>query len=187
MAKAKKKVKKAAPKAAKKTAAPKAAAKKAKPAKAAPKKKAAAKGAKVIKLPMKKKAAAKPAPAKAAAPAGRHLQLVVDNAKTAKKKGDWSKLLTPLDDRVLVLVEDGERVTPGGLIIPDTASVEGNHRGVVVSVGAGHRDKKGRLRPLELRVGDQVLFNEYAGTEVRLENQNFKILRETDILGLVTK
>ncbi|MBX3016661.1 MAG: co-chaperone GroES [Bdellovibrionaceae bacterium] len=96
-------------------------------------------------------------------------------------------MLTPLDDRVLVLVEAGERVTPGGLFIPDTASMTGNHRGTVVSVGSGHRTKKGQLRPLELKVGDQVLFSEYAGTEVSLENQNFKILRETDILGLVTK
>lgn len=106
--------------------------------------------------------------------------------KKTSKAGDWSQILTPLDDRVLIQVEEGERVTPGGLFIPDTVSMEGNFRGIVVSVGPGHRDKKGRLRPLELKVGDRVLFSEYAGTEVLLENQNFKILRETDILGIVT-
>lgn len=206
MAKAKKSIKKNTP--AKKAKPAAKAAKKAAPAKSASKKpapkaavnksaataavkksaakksaKPAAKGAKVIKLPLKK--AAKPAPAPKTTPAkGSHLKLVVDN----KKKSDWSKILTPLDDRILVLIDDSrERVTAGGLIIPDTAEVEGNNRGLVVSVGPGHRDKKGHFRPLELKVGDQVLFGQYSGTEIELESQNFKILRETDVLGLVTK
>lgn len=171
--------KKSAPKKAAKPVAKKKATKSAKP-----------KLAKVIKLPVKKAAkASKPAPAKAVASSGSHLKLVVDNAKTAKnsKKADYSKVLTPLDDRVLVIVEEGERVTAGGLYIPDTSALTGNHRGTVVSVGGGHRNKKGQLRPLELKVGDRVLFGEYTGTDVELENQKFKILRETDILGLVTE
>ncbi len=180
-AKAKKSVKKPAPQAAsaRKSAVP-AVKKTAKPVAKKAAKKAAQpkpKNAKVIKLPVKK--GAKSAPAKAS-----QLKLVVDH----KKKSDWAKILTPLDDRILVQIDETrERVTAGGLIIPDTAEVEGNHRGLVVSVGPGHRGKKGHFRPLELKVGDQVLFGQYSGTEIELEKQKFKILRETDVLGLVTK
>lgn len=107
--------------------------------------------------------------------------------KSPKTKNvDWSQLISPLDDRVLVQVdENNERRTAGGLYLPETSEVKGNFQGTVVSVGPGHRDKKGRFRPLELKVGDRILFAEWTGTEVQLENESFKILRETEVLGLL--
>lgn len=161
-----KSAKKASPKAASK-AATKATAKT--PAQAKPTAKSAAK-------PATKSTATKTA----ATPAKGRLKLVANNR-------DWSQFLTPLDDRILVQIAiENERKTAGGLFIPDTAQTTGHFQGTVVSVGPGHRDKKGHFKPLELRIGDQILFSEYAGTEVLLEEQNFKILRETDVLGIVT-
>lgn len=186
------KAKTAAKSAAKSKAKPKTAAKGKVKSSGSAKSKATAK----LKSAMKPKSAAKPKSAsksKPTASASSKTPAAKSNAKptakpTSAKPTAWADLLTPLDDRVLVHIENPtERVTAGGLFIPDTAQVEGNNRGIVVSVGPGHRDTKGRFRPIELKVGDQVLFAQFSGTEIELENQNFKILRETDVLGTVTK
>lgn len=182
------KVKSAAKSAAKSKAKPKTAAKGKVKSSGSAKSKATAK----LKSAMKLKSATKPKSAsksKPTASASSKTPAAKSNAKpTSAKPTAWADLLTPLDDRVLVHIENPtERVTAGGLFIPDTAQVEGNNRGIVVSVGPGHRDAKGRFRPIELKVGDQVLFAQFSGTEIELENQNFKILRETDVLGTVTK
>jgi len=93
--------------------------------------------------------------------------------------------LTPLDDRVLVRVDAEKDRTPGGLIIPGTAQGRPN-RGVIVAIGRGRRDKKGRVFPLDVTVGDRVLFAEYTGTSVTLEGSDYLILREQDLLGVST-
>ena len=95
--------------------------------------------------------------------------------------------IVPLDDRVLIKPALTERVTPGGLILPETSTLEGNLRGAVLAVGRGHQDKKGRVRPLDLRVGDEVLFSEYAGSPVEVSGEKLVILRETDILGVINR
>lgn len=95
--------------------------------------------------------------------------------------------IVPLDDRVLIKPTLTERVTPGGLILPETSTLEGNLRGAVLAVGRGHQDKKGRVRPLDLRVGDEVLFSEYAGSPVEVSGEKLVILRETDILGVINR
>jgi chaperonin GroES len=166
--------KKAAPK---KTAAKKAAPKKV-PPKKAPQKKAAAKKT-VAKKAVVKKAAPTKATAMKAAPAKPF------SAPTTKKV-DLSGFVTPLDDRVMVQLTGAEKMTAGGLYIPDTvADVSGNLQGFVVSVGRGHRNKKGHVRPMDLKVGDKVLFSEYAGSKLKVQDQDVLILRESDVLGVV--
>ncbi len=178
MAKSQKKQVKKIAKAGKKVAAKVAKKTAKKPMKAAPKKtKMAAK--KPVKKARKLEKAAKPAKA------------VKAIAKKSEKKGvkpqkiNLNLLISPLDDRVLVQIQAGERVTAGGLIIPDTAQVSGNQRGVVVAVGRGHRDNKGRIRPLELKIGDLILVSENSGDSIEVVGEDLKILRESEILGVL--
>jgi len=90
----------------------------------------------------------------------------------------------PLHDRVLVKRTEGEEVTAGGIIIPDTAK-EKPSQGVVVAVGEGKRDDKGQRISLDVRAGDRVLFGKYAGTEVKVGGDEHLILREDDIQGII--
>ena len=92
--------------------------------------------------------------------------------------------LKPLNDRVLVLGEDEEQKSAGGIIIPDTAK-EKPQRGKVVAVGSGKRDKDGKRIPLEVKVGDRILFGKYAGTEIKIENVEHVFMREDDILSIL--
>lgn len=93
--------------------------------------------------------------------------------------------LTPLDDRLVVSIEKPKEKTAGGLFIPSTAHVGRSDIGYVIAVGRGHQDKKGRLKSMDVQVGDQVLFNPYAGTEAQFDGQDVMILRESDIMGVV--
>ncbi|MDR2416696.1 MAG: co-chaperone GroES [Holosporales bacterium] len=90
----------------------------------------------------------------------------------------------PLRDRVLVKRLDQEEKSPGGIIIPDTAK-EKPIQGEVLSVGAGVRDDKGALHPLEVKAGDRVLFAKWGGTEVKIDGTEYVILKESDILGIL--
>jgi chaperonin GroES len=90
----------------------------------------------------------------------------------------------PLHDRVLVRrIEQSER-TPGGIIIPDTAK-EKPQEGEVVAVGAGTRDESGKLVALDVKAGDRILFGKWSGSEVKLEGQDYLIMKESDILGII--
>lgn len=175
--------KKAAPKKAapKKVVAKKAAVKKAAPKKAAVKKATAKKP--VAKKALVQKTAAKSAPTKATA---LKATPAMPFASSNSKKVDLSNFVTPLDDRLMVQLTGVEKMTAGGLYIPDTvADVSGNLQGFVVSVGRGHRNRKGHVRPMDLKVGDKILFSEYAGTKLKIQNQDVLILRESDVLGVV--
>lgn len=104
------------------------------------------------------------------------------------KKIDFKNLLTPLDDRIVVKLSGAEKKTPGGLIIPDTvADVSGNLQGIVISKGRGHQNKKGRIQPVAVEVGDQVVFSEFAGNKIKLHDQDLVIIREVDVLGTISK
>ena len=92
----------------------------------------------------------------------------------------------PLHDRVLVKRVEAEEKTPGGIIIPDTAK-EKPVEGEVLAVGPGARDETGTVRPLDVKVGDHVLFGKWAGTEVIIDGQDRLILKEADILGVVER
>lgn len=99
---------------------------------------------------------------------------------------DYSKAVTPLGDRLVVRVLSGERVTAGGLIIPATASMAtGYLKAVVLAAGAGSKNKKGSLRPLDVQVGDEVLFSEHAGIKIRFNAEDLQIIHETDVMGIV--
>ena len=90
----------------------------------------------------------------------------------------------PLHDRVLVRRIEAEEKTPGGIIIPDTAK-EKPVEGEVLAVGAGARDENGRIVPLDVKVGDHVLFGKWAGTDVIIDGEDRLILKEPDILGVI--
>lgn len=93
--------------------------------------------------------------------------------------------IRPLYDHILVERIE-EEMKKGGIIIPDTAK-EKPQQGKVIAVGGGRRDEKGKQIPLEVKKGDTILFGKYAGTEVKIENHEYLIIREDDILGIVEK
>ncbi len=90
--------------------------------------------------------------------------------------------LKPLADRVLVKPIDEEEVTKGGIILPDTAK-EKPQRGKVVAVGPGRLDDEGKRVPIEVKTGDKVLYDKYAGTEVKLDDEEYLILRESNVVA----
>lgn len=90
----------------------------------------------------------------------------------------------PLHDRVLVKRTEGEEMTAGGIIIPDTAK-EKPSQGIIVAVGEGKRDDQGKRIALDVKEGDRVLFGKYAGTEVKVGGEEHLILREDDIQGII--
>jgi chaperonin GroES len=90
----------------------------------------------------------------------------------------------PLHDRVVIRrIESNDR-TPGGIIIPDTAK-EKPQEGEVIAVGPGARDETGRMQPLDVRVGDRILFGKWSGAEVRIAGEEYLIMKESDILGVL--
>jgi chaperonin GroES len=94
--------------------------------------------------------------------------------------------IRPLQDRVLVKRVEEENKTKGGIIIPDTAK-EKPIEGEVIAVGNGKVQEDGKVRALDIKKGDRILFGKYAGTEVKIENVEHLILREDDILGVIEK
>ncbi len=90
----------------------------------------------------------------------------------------------PLHDRVVVRRVDAEEKTKGGIIIPDTAK-EKPQEGEVMAVGPGARDENGKVQPLDVKVGDRILFGKWSGTEVRLDGEELLIMKESDIMGVV--
>ena len=89
----------------------------------------------------------------------------------------------PLHDRVLIKVLDSEEKTAGGIIIPDTAK-EKPQEGEVVAVGPGAKDEKGKTSPLDVKIGDIVLFVKWSGTDVKIDGKEYSIMKESDIMGI---
>jgi chaperonin GroES len=92
--------------------------------------------------------------------------------------------IRPLQDRVIVERIEGEEKTKGGIIIPDTAK-EKPQEGKVVAIGKGKVTEDGKVLPLSVKAGDKILFGKYSGTEVKLNGNEYLIMREDDILGVV--
>jgi chaperonin GroES len=90
----------------------------------------------------------------------------------------------PLHDRVVVTRIESDSKTAGGIIIPDTAK-EKPSEGEVISVGPGGRDETGKIIPIDLKVGDRVLFGKWSGTEVKIEGVEYLIMKESDIMGVI--
>jgi chaperonin GroES len=90
----------------------------------------------------------------------------------------------PLQDRVVVRRVDPERKTEGGIFIPDTAQVKPTE-GAVVAVGPGARSEDGKIYPLDVEVGDRVLFGKWSGTEIKIDGEELIIINESDLMGVV--
>ena len=91
--------------------------------------------------------------------------------------------LRPLADRIVVQTMEEQEKTPGGIVLPDTAK-EKPQKGKVVAVGPGTYDDKGARRPLDVKEGDVIIFARYGGTEVKVEGEEYLILRESDVLAV---
>ncbi len=155
-----------------------------------------------VALKTKPKAAGKPAVAKKIPPAkvakkvtvSKPTQAVPSKSMTShsmpKKDGKsenfYKSFLKPLDDRMVVVVGEGEKMTPGGLYIPDTVTdVSGNFKGKVMAIGRGHMNKKGKVKPLDVSVGDHVVFSQFSGSKVDIEGGKVMVIRESDVLGIL--
>ena len=90
----------------------------------------------------------------------------------------------PLHDRVVVRRIESDDRTAGGIIIPDTAK-EKPQEGEVIAVGPGARDDSGKLIPLDLKAGDRILFGKWSGTEVKIDGQDYLIMKESDVMGVI--
>ncbi|MCJ7593074.1 MAG: co-chaperone GroES [Woeseiaceae bacterium] len=94
--------------------------------------------------------------------------------------------MRPLHDRVIVKRMEEERTSPGGIVIPDAAA-EKPIKGKVVAAGKGKILENGDIRPLDVKVGDQVLFGKYAGTEVKVDGEELLVMKEDDIMAVIEK
>ena len=90
----------------------------------------------------------------------------------------------PLHDRVLVRRVDSEEKTAGGIIIPDSAQ-EKPSEGEIIAAGPGGRDEAGKLVPLDVKVGDRILFGKWSGTEVKINGEDLLIMKESDVMGII--
>ena len=124
-----------------------------------------------------KKAVKKPAPKAAAKKSAKPV------AKKALKV-DWADFFTPIGNRVLIEREDAPTKTAGGLFIPDFVQEAPNQARVLVA-GPGSRSKSGRLQPLDVRVGDHVLFSSYAGLPIKLQGQDLLLVKEDEIQAVL--
>src|ERR1700722_18387784 len=95
-----------------------------------------------------------------------------------------SKKIRPLADRVVVEPRETESTTPGGIVIPDTADKDKPIQGTIVAVGTG-KYVEGKIQPLQVKVGDCVLFGKYAGTNIKLDDSEYLVMREEDIMGVL--
>src|SRR3982751_4234787 len=93
--------------------------------------------------------------------------------------------LTPLHDRIVVKRIEEAETTRGGIIIPDSAK-DKPQEGEVIAVGKGKISEEGKVRPLDVKEGDRILFGKYSGTEIKLDGEDFIIMREEEVLGVIT-
>jgi len=95
-----------------------------------------------------------------------------------------ARKIQPLHDRILVKRLEEKETKKGGIIIPDTAK-EKPQEGEVIAAGPGKRDEHGKLMPLDVKAGDKILFGKYSGSEVKLGDEEYLIMREEDVLGIL--
>jgi chaperonin GroES len=95
--------------------------------------------------------------------------------------------IRPLGDRVVIKPVEREEKTKGGIFLPDTASKERPMEGTVLAVGEGRRDDNGKLVPMSVKAGDRVLFAKYSGTEYKVDDVEYLIMAEKDILGVIVE
>ncbi len=142
-------------------------------------KKAVKKGTKKKSISKKKVAKKKTKPAKKSGKAG---------SKAVAKRAfsrDLEGLFTPLDDRLIVQAESVSNQTSGGIIIPDSASTERPTRGKVLAVGRGHLNSKGKIKPMDVKAGDAILYSAYTGNSIFMGETEVLVMRESDVLGII--
>jgi len=105
---------------------------------------------------------------------------------TGNRKEKDNMSLRPLQDRILVKRVEEETKTAGGIFIPETAK-EKPQRGEIVAAGNGKKTEEGKVLPLDVKVGDKVLFGKYSGTEIKVDGEEYLIMREDDILAVIEK
>jgi chaperonin GroES len=96
-----------------------------------------------------------------------------------------SKKIRPLSDRIVVLPREVETRTAGGIVIPDSADKDKPIEGEVIAVAEGKFDSDGKRIPLQVKVGDKVLFGKYSGTNVKLDDKEYLVMREEDVMGVL--
>ena len=107
------------------------------------------------------------------------------STKSAAPAFSWQKIISPLNDRLVVSIPELKETTTGGIIIPGSVTVQST-KGKVLAVGPGRRTKKGNLRPPDVKVGDEVLYAAHSGTKLAVKGQDVLILREEEVLGILT-
>lgn len=132
----------------------------------------------------KKKIVKKPA-AKKKAPAAKAKKVGAPRPKLALVPTNWKNFFTPLDDRLLVQIEPPTK-SKSGLILLESAEEKSNW-GKVIAVGRGRQDKKGKILPMQVKVGERVWFDPHAGQVITLQSQELLVLRESDVLGVDVK
>lgn len=137
---------------------------------------------KIVNKPAAKSAASsKPSMAKAPA-----VKAITITTKDKKPDSFFKSYLKPLDDRIVVMVIEAEKMTPGGLHIPESVTDQAsNHEGRVMAIGRGHMNKKGKVKPLDVSVGDKVVFSVFSGSHVDVDGSSIMVIRESDLLGIV--
>lgn len=95
--------------------------------------------------------------------------------------------LKPMQDRLVIKPADEEQKTAGGIIVPDTATKEKPMQGEIIAAGPGKIDKEGKRIPMDVKVGDKVMYSKYSGTEFKLDGQEYLIIEQNDILGIFKK
>src|SRR5262249_46658938 len=116
---------------------------------------------------------------------GEHSFIATANPGIITKAKEDRMKFRPLHDRIVVKRIEAEEKTAGGIIIPDTAK-EKPSQGEVIAVGPGGRDETGKLIPIDLEVGDRVLFGKWSGTEAKIDGEELLIMKESDIMGVLT-
>src|SRR5262249_5775199 len=116
---------------------------------------------------------------------GQHSLIATANPGIITKAKEDRMKFRPLHDRIVVKRIEAEEKTAGGIIIPDTAK-EKPSQGEVIAVGPGGRDETGKLIPIDLEVGDRVLFGKWSGTEAKIDGEALLIMKESDIMGVLT-
>jgi chaperonin GroES len=112
------------------------------------------------------------------------LEFLKNQKRHFQRHGEVSMKIRPLQDRVIVKRVQEEEKTKGGIIIPDSAK-EKPLEGIIVAAGKGKVMEDGKVRPLDLKEGDRVLFGKYSGTEIKIDGEEHLILREEDVLGVI--
>src|SRR5262249_21205711 len=118
--------------------------------------------------------------------AGGGIPVRLPKIKTTELLRRTAMKFRPLHDRVVIKRIEAEEKTSGGIIIPDTAK-EKPQEGEVIAVGPGGRDESGKLIPIDVKVGDRVLFGKWSGTEVKLDGAEYMIMKESDLMGVLVE